>query len=154
MDIIIDKPENIKSDILGQILLLVEEGSQISASSRTLRSRLLAAELIGFIIDKNVVLTTATLKNPSKNYKRNVFKEAKVSSLDIIYNKELGYIATRSSREGEKLCQILLQEFIPKINTQKIFATSRKASIIHILKKFGFKQIGEKYKTDLSLIIN
>ena len=145
------KPNEIKDDILIQVINLVLEGEQISHAR--LKENLLKAEWIAYTIDDGIVKTTATLKNPLKSYRDRVYRESQSGKV-AIDQRELGYIATHKDFEGQKYCSKLLKEISPLITTENLFATTRKASMIHILKKHGFKICGKPYKKDLNLMIN
>jgi predicted GNAT family N-acyltransferase len=151
MTTIIDIPNNISKDLLGQLLELIETGSQVDPEG--LEERLMNADLIALLVDKDKIVTTATLKNPLTSYRNKVFKSAGVDSDKENYKKEIGYIVTHPDYEGQKLCQKLLSELVSKIDTQNIFATTRKPSMAHILTKYGFKKSGTTYNKDLDLLI-
>lgn len=154
MEVIIKRPSEISDKELNEILDLIEQGSQIPGNKADIIMRIKSAELISYISDEGRIISTATLKNPSDNYRKKVFTSAKADGILPAYKNELGYIATAKNRQGEKLCQKLLLAFIPLIADYKIFATTRKQSMIHVLGKFGFKITGEKYNLDLFLLVN
>ncbi len=151
MEIIIRKPNDVSADFIVQIMELLEQGGQISM--RGIEKRLMSADLIAIIVNNGMIMTAAVLKNPSPNYKKKVFESAKVGAAASQFEKELGYIVTHPEFEGRKLCQKLLSVFIPQINGFNLFATTRKASVIHILGKFEFKKFGEPYKDGLNLLV-
>lgn len=154
MEIIIKKPAEVSKNEMDQILYLIGHGEQIQGDYETITNRLMNAVFISFISEKAKIIATATLKNPAKSYAKKVFESAKAENLLQEYKHELGYIVTAGDREGEKLCQKLLTAFFPLIGGYKMYATTRKDSIIHILKKFGFRTAGEKYNSDLTLLVN
>lgn len=151
MTIIIDKPNNIEKELLFQIIDLVEKGDQVQW--HFIERGVKTAELIALLINDDKVLSSATLKNPLKSYRDNVFHLAKVNNFNNNNLQELGYIVTNPQHEGKKLCQTLLEQFFKTIGAKQIFATTRKPSMAHILEKFGFTKLGETYKTDLELLI-
>jgi predicted GNAT family N-acyltransferase len=154
MDKVIKRPSEVTENEMKQIVELVMDGGQIQGNSAVLKSRLDSSEYISFIKDEDKIVSTATLKNPVDSYRKKVFKSANVESLEKVYKYELGYIVTVKDREGEKLCQSLLTTIYPIISEYKMFATTRKESVKHILGKFGFKIAGNNYNEDLSLLIN
>lgn len=154
MEVIIKKPSEISENELMQIIALINTGEQIQGDNEQLKIRLLNAAYISFITSNGEIITTATLKNPAESYKEKVFESASVKGRTKEYTHELGYIVTASHREKEKLCQKLLSAFYPLIADHKIFATTRKDSVIHILGKFGFSAAGIKYNEDLTLLLN
>ncbi|GAA6765724.1 hypothetical protein AAFH68_16620 [Flavobacterium sp. CGRL1] len=154
MDIIIKRPFELSEKEIYQIIDLIESGSQIQGIRETINRRLRNAVLISFILDNDKIVATATLKNPAETYQKKVFKEAESDADITTYKYELGYIVTASSREGEKLCQKLLAVFFPKIAAYKMFATTRKAEMVHILGKYGFSRTGIIYNLNLCLLVN
>ncbi len=104
-------------------------------------------------MEGNLIISTATLKNPLASYRQKVFENAKV---EINNNgiKELGYISTLKNYEGKGFCQKLLKRFFEVIPFQPIYATTRKQSMIHILGKFCLKVEGQTYNSDLCLLTN
>ncbi|HEY1018669.1 MAG TPA: hypothetical protein VGE25_06720 [Sediminibacterium sp.] len=148
---IIDKPSNIDPTLLEKMKKLVEEGEQVKREY--LDYGIERADLIALIVDDNDVVAAATLKNPRNSYRDDVFEMAGEEQLKKGYDKELGYIVTNPKFEGKKKCQKLLTDFIPKIAHKQMFATTRKPAMAHILRKYGFEQVGNTYKKDLALLI-
>jgi predicted GNAT family N-acyltransferase len=151
MTTIIDKPANIDKDLLIQLIDLVEKGDQVQR--HFIERGVETADLIALLVDNREILSSATLKNPLKSYRDNVFQLAKADNFNRENLQELGYIVTNPKHEGKKLCQTLLTEFFKTIEDRQMFATTRKPSMAHILKKFDFTKLGDTYKTDLDLLI-
>lgn len=151
MKTIIDKPTNIDKDLLNQLIDLVEKGDQVQRNY--IERGIKTADLIALYVLNDVILSSATLKNPLKSYKDSVFQLAEVEKLNNDSIQELGYIITNPEHEGQKLCQRLLTEFFKIIGEKQMIATTRKPSMAHILSKFGFEKIGHKYKVDLELLV-
>lgn len=151
MKTIIDKPINIDKDLLNQLIDLVENGDQVQR--HYIERGIETADLIAIYVLNGVILSSATLKNPLKSYKDSVFLLAKANKSNIDNLQELGYIITNPKHEGQKFCQKLLTEFLKTIGDRQMFATTRKSSMTHILSKFGFRKIGDTYKTDLDLLV-
>lgn len=151
METLITKPKDIPQKLFAELIELVESGAQ--ADSEGLADRLMNADLIALKVDNDKIVTTATLKNPANSYRNRVFRSAGVERDQEPYTKELGYIVTDPLHEGKKHCQHLLNEFMPYIKEHKIFATTRKPSMIHILSKYGFRRHGNIYKDDLNLLV-
>lgn len=143
-------PKFISSEILNQIINLVIDGGQIQHG--LLKDNLLKSEYIAYIIEDDKVVTSATLKNPLKSYRDRVYQQSK-SNLESLNQRELGYIVTHKEFRGKGYCTNLLNEFQEYFNNQNLFATTRKESMIHILKKYNFRIVGETYKSDLKLLI-
>lgn len=151
MKTIIDKPINIDKDLLNQLIDLVENGEQVQRNY--IERGIETADLIAIYVLDGMILSAATLKNPLKSYRDKVFQLAKAENSNKKDLQELGYIITNSKYEGQKFCQKLLYEFFKTIGDRQMFATTRKPSMAHILSKFGFKKIGDTYKTDLDLLV-
>lgn len=142
---------DIPNDLFSQAYDLILERSPVDHIG--LKARLRGAELIALGVDDFKVVVTATLKNPLNSYKERVFRSAGVCDENVRYKREIGYIATNSSREGQKLCQHLLIHFFSKIENQNIFATTRDAAMMHILQKIGFVMLGKAFKDNLILMV-
>ncbi len=147
----ITQPIEIEPDNLFQIIELVINGGQVRREG--LRERIMRSDLVAYKLHGNIVICTATIKNPHANYTRKVFTSAKVLSSNK-YRKELGYISTHNDFEGLGNCQDLLKTFFNSIGHFPMYATTRKPSMVHILRKFGFNVIGITYNQDLILMTN
>ncbi len=146
----IQTPELVKEDHMTQIIALVVSGNQITKQG--LKERLLRSDLIAFGILGDLVITTATIKNPAASYSKRVFRQSQSPYSSDNFKKELGYIATHPDHEGKGYCQHLLSILLKGIHSP-MFATTRKASMIHILSKHGFMKTGRLYKEELSLMV-
>lgn len=153
MELLINKPENLNPEILEKLIFLVSEGGQIPHPER-IKARILNADFVAMYLDNGNIASTATLKNPDEDYKEGVFGDAESKRPFKNYTKELGYIVTSKEYEGQKLCQNLLTEIMPEVSKHKVFATTRKPSMVHILKKNGFSKEGNTYKGDLELLLS
>lgn len=150
MELIVTNPKKLDQSLLDKLSILISEGGQIPHG---FEERILKADFVALFLDNENIISTATLKNPNTNYKLSVFKSAKSGKSADLYIKELGYIVTNPKYEGQKLCQQLLDKIMPQISKHNVFATTRKASMAHILSKYGFKEDGQIYKGDLSLFV-
>ena len=137
--------------MLIQLIDLVEKGDQVQR--HFIERGVEKAELIALLVDNSEIVSSATLKNPLKSYRDDVFQLAKVDNFNRDNLQELGYIITNPKYEGKKLCQTLLAEFFKTIGNKQMFATTRKPSMAHILKKMYFTKLGDTYKADLELLI-
>jgi hypothetical protein len=140
----IKTPDELTDDQFSQLLDLIESGDQIP-NIKQVQVGLRNADKIGIIRRNNIIISTATIKNPADSYRRRVFNDAGVPELKENFGKELGYICTRSEHEGRKLCQQLLRILLD--GAKNIYATTRQASMVHILNKFGFVKSGHAFKT-------
>ena len=152
MEIRISKPNEICEEYLSQIIDLIVKGGQIRSDKHGIRELILLADFIAYKLNNEVVICTATLKNPYLEYREKVFNLAGVKS-DHTFIKELGYIVTHPDFENQGHCQSLLGSFFRLISHNSIYATTRKLSMIHILNKHGFLQTGTTYNNDLNLLI-
>lgn len=153
MELVIESPKNLNPEILNKLIFLVHEGGQIPHPER-IKDRILKADFVAMYLDNGEIASTATLKNPNEHYKESVFADAGSDMPFENYTKELGYIITSKEYEGQKLCQRLLTEIMPEVSKHKVFATTRKASMAHILQKNGFKKEGNLYKDNLELFVS
>jgi predicted GNAT family N-acyltransferase len=151
LKLIIDKPANLSQTIKDQVLHLVTLGEQVKPAFAKVGIH--RAELIGVVMEKDLVISTCCLKNPTANYRDSVFAGSKCVENPEDFTYELGYIATYPGHEGKGFCQRLLKDFFPLINQSPAFATTRKASMAHILGKYGFVKTGEIFKNDLELLV-
>lgn len=147
----IKKPKDVKLEHLRQVIDLIKSGDEVKTSRDKLHEYLLRADFISYKVQDNLIICTATLKNPFNSYKARVFGKAGASNPSN-YEKELGYIATHSKHENQGHCSALLKVFFKKINHNSIYATTRKPAMVHILSKFSFKQIGKNYDENLKLM--
>lgn len=152
MQIIIEKPGNISEDQLNQFTQLVKEGGEIKFPNG-LEERIQNCMLLGILKVEEEISAIIALKQPTSAYIAKKFAAAGVAQLAPKFSYELGYVVTRESFRGKKLCQKLLQEFIPHVRSLNIYGTTRKPEIIHILGKFNFGIAGEKFDEDLHLLI-
>jgi hypothetical protein len=151
MDVIIEDPKNIPATLKPQLIDLVVNGGQVAR--KFVEPGISRAILISIMIDREVIASTATIKNPLDSYRQGVFESANAIETPSLYPLEIGYIVTREEYEGNKLCPKLISDLMPKLANQNIFATTRKPAMIHILKKFRFRIIGQEYKDGLYLLV-
>lgn len=148
----IRKPNEVDKEHIRQIIDLIKSGGEIKTTKVKLQEYLLRADFISYNLKDNLVICTATLKNPFPTYKAKVFKMANANNV-FSYEKELGYIATDSKHENMGHCTELLKVFFKYIAHNSIYATTRKPAMIHILSKFEFKRIGITSDTNLELLV-
>ncbi len=151
MEIRISKPHDIDERYMSQIVDLIVRGGQVKGDRQTIRILIAFSDLVGFMTLDDIVICTATLKNPYVEYKEKVFNLAEVK-LSNNYHKELGYIVTHPEFENQGHCQQLLTTIFYQMRSLPIYATTRKPPMIHILNKLGFRKNGSVYNQDLSLL--
>jgi len=152
MNILIESPHNIEKEILIKLIDLIVAGGQVKRAYIEIGIK--SADLIAIIFDSDIIVSSATLKNPKTSYKKKVFDSANCSPLKSnSYKKELGYIVTNPDYESRGYSQKLLKHFLRSISNEKIFATTRKPAMAHILEKFNFIKAGKTYDGDLELLL-
>ncbi len=152
MKILIDSPRNIDKEILTELIDLIVLGGQVKRAF--IEKGIKSADLIAIMFDNDIIVSSATLKNPKASYKQKVFDSAKCSPLNSdSYKKELGYIVTNPDYESRGYSQKLLNDFLRPFSNEKIYATTRKPAMVHILKKLNFIKAGITYNRDLKLLL-
>lgn len=148
--ILIEPPAGLSQIWKDKIVQLVSQGGQVNKGY--IKVGLHRAKSIGLLTLDDVLISTCTLKVPTKTYRDGVFQQSKCGLFSEEFALELGYMATSPQFEGKGHCQALLNDFMPMINKSNVFATTRKPSIVHILGKLGFVVTGEPYKENLELL--
>lgn len=151
MNIIIETPSNLNDEIKIRLIDLVEKGGQVQRHH--IENGIQRAEKIALLINGKHIISSAALKNPLNSYRESVFSRAQAKNSMTSNLPELGYIVTAPEFEGNGYCTKLLNEFFKSINDKSMFATTRKPSMIHILKKLGFIEIGQAYGENLQLLL-
>lgn len=149
--IIVTNPSEIKKKHFDQIICLITKGGQVSKYG--LNERLLNSEKIAYKFFGSKILSVAAIKNPNKSYKTRVFRLSKVNLIKE-YNYELGYIVTDPDYEGKGYCQKVVSALLKKTKGLDMYATTRKSSMVHILKKHGFVKKGKVFKKGLTLMLS
>lgn len=149
--IVIAEPSEFIVELKAQMLHLVVTGGQVKEDLA--KTGIYRAMLVGIVLLDDRVISTCCLKVPFKNYRKNIFTLAKSSAEATHYTYELGYIATHPDHEGRGLCQKLLNEFFPRVSGYKMFATTRKDAMEHVLGKYLFNRSGNVFKDDLKLML-
>lgn len=140
---LIKKPADCTVQELRSFYDLLIEGGQVN--KRGLKDRIKSAELLGFCIVNNEVVGIAAVKKPNVNYKKRVFKEAKVSSLAPNYTYEVGYAVTKESNTRQGISSALINKLMSKSVSNVFFATTKSNGMRNLFNKIGFKQLGEDY---------
>jgi len=89
-------------------------------------------------------LGIASLKIPNDSYKEKVFRLSNSKEDSNKYNFELGWIVSLAKGNGNRIVELIS-------NSEKnIYATVREQNekMIYLLKKYGFRQSGNSYKSD------
>jgi ribosomal protein S18 acetylase RimI-like enzyme len=113
----------------------------------TLAERLSNVERISFFLENEEVISTASIKIPTNNYKKNTFINSKSNMNNKDFEYELGYISTSKNFQGQKLASKLCTEFCSLYSNHNIFSTTRidNDSMKSILTKNNFKETGKEF---------
>ena len=128
-----------------QIKNLIIEGDEVNVN--TLTERLSNSEIIAFYVENEKIISTATIKIPTANYKKNTFINSKTNLDFNIFEFELGYISTNINFQGKKLASKLCKELCALYPNHNIFSTTRidNEPMKSILSKNNFKEIGNEF---------
>lgn len=128
-----------------QIKSLIIEGDEVNAN--TLSERLSNAERISFYVENEEVISTASIKIPTANYKKDTFINSKANEDFDNFEFELGYISTNINFRGQKLASKLCKELCALYSNHNIFSTTRidNEPMKSILSQNNFKEIGNEF---------
>jgi hypothetical protein len=102
----------LSSKEINQIKNLIIEGDEVDVE--TLAERLSNVERISFFIENEEVISTASIKIPTNNYKKNTFINSKSNMNNEDFEYELGYTP---------LCEVpRLAQYLASRNTLYIFS--------------------------------
>ncbi len=143
-NVIIKSPQKCSDKELLEFKKMVCLGGQVQTD--VLQQRIENAHKLIFVFENKKLVSTAAIKQPSMNYKKNVFNKAGVTILQNNFIFEIGYIY--SIRSG--LGNILMESINSASSNLSCFATTRKDNKVmhHLLKKSGYTQLGSDYMSD------
>jgi ribosomal protein S18 acetylase RimI-like enzyme len=135
----------LSSKEINQIKNLIIEGDEVDVE--TLAERLSNVERISFFLENEEVISTASIKIPINNYKKNTFINSKSNINNEDFEYELGYISTSKNFQGQKLASKLCAELCSLYSNHNIFSTTRidNDSMKSILAKNNFKETGIEF---------
>ena len=114
-------PNEISSQILDQVQLLIEKESEVG--SALVKENLENAFLISYALDQEgLVVGTVTLKHPKEAYRRKI--EA-ITGLDLSGYLERGYTSVETAFRNSDVAHILIKGLIDRSRGQKIYVTIR-----------------------------
>ncbi len=124
---------------------LIIKGGEVD--SKTLSSRLSNTERISFFKENEEIISTASIKKPTDNYKKNTFTKSKSNKNSEDYQFELGYVSTDVNFQGQKLASKLCDKLCELYSNYSIFSTTRidNKSMKSILSKNNFKETGKEF---------
>lgn len=140
---IVKSPDLCTEGELKSFYQLVRKGDQVKGEGLEMLIR--QAKLLGFHYVDCKLAGVAGLKVPREKYKNRIFREAGLEHLSGHFHTELGWAVTRKEFEGSGIATSLIQKLLDQMKKEKIFSTSDKPSMQHILSKFGFAQSGHSY---------
>lgn len=128
-----------------QIKNLIIEGGEVDAE--TLAERLSKVDRVSFFVENEEIISTASIKIPNLNYKKNTFIKSKSNINSEDFKFELGYISTNMNFQGQKLASKLCAKLCELYSNQYVFSTTRinNEFMKSILTKNNFKEIGEEF---------
>jgi hypothetical protein len=140
------RPGDLQTNDLLEIERVVLEGGEVSPAN--VRERLEQAALIARLRDGNAVLAVAVLKRPALSYVQRLIKKSSYPGLSGEF-LELGYISVLRQHQDKKLGKQITAEIVKQVSSEtshvKLFATTRKDSVRHILSLNGFHQEGQQW---------
>ena len=137
----------IPGEIYDQIVDLILLGGEVERSG--LESRLRNVVRFQLAFDGKKLIGILALKKPLQAYKRIIARKAELSGHELEkFNKiehEAGYLVVHPSYRGMGIADKL--NFY--LQDTKMFATTKSLKVERIMKKYGFKQIGKPYSSDI-----
>lgn len=145
MELYLKKYSELSQIEINQIKNLIIEGDEVNVN--TLTERLSNAERISFYVENEKIISTATIKIPTANYKKNTFINSKSNVAFDNFEFELGYISTNVNFRGQKLASKLCKELCALYSKHNIFSTTRidNEPMKLILLQNDFKEIGNEF---------
>ena len=115
------KPDEISTQILDQIYLLIKEGGGVGSAH--IKENLKNAFLIGYALDQEgLVIGTVTLKHPKEEYRKKI---ETVTELDLSGYLERGYTSLEPEFRNSHLADRVIKGLIERSKGQKIYVTIR-----------------------------
>jgi hypothetical protein len=154
----VDTPRSLTQAQIAEIYNLVAQGGQVNL--QTLHTRLLEAELIGFIKSEGRIVATASLKRPRDTAGDNAFVKSGSPLSYADFPLELGYAIIAPEYRGLHLAGPLCQTLCDQCPSRNLFATTRKDNLVaqKILLNHRFFLSGNPFRDrndlyDLSLFV-
>lgn len=136
------------------IFNLIKKGGEVN--EEYIKSGLKRAELIGYYVDNDKVISVGVVKNPHPVHKSDIFEKSKTILNE--YKFEIGYFSTDELYQGEHLASKIFKKLCNKFKLFNIFATTRVSNIgmKKILENNKFEATGKSFenndKTDYLLL--
>jgi hypothetical protein len=145
MEDFIKKYAELTSKEIKQIENLIIKGCEVD--SKTLPERLSNTERISFFKENDEVISTASIKKPTDNYKTKIFIKSRTNRNNNDFLFELGYVSTDKNFQERKLASKLCYKLCKLYSNHSIFSTTRvdNESMKSILAKNNFKETGIEF---------
>jgi predicted GNAT family N-acyltransferase len=145
------KPDNCNEDQLKMFYDIVVEGKQVNPNG--LLNRIKDADYLSFCELNNEIVGVASIKNPDKNYKKDIFKKANVEKFADNFDYEIGYAVTKETHRRKGISEQLIKSLMDKSTSKSFYATTKNDSMRHLLEKIGFAKLGDNYTNDNNEIL-
>jgi hypothetical protein len=139
-------PTDLRPDELLEVENVILTGGEVDGSH--VRSRLQAAQLIARLYESNTLAAVAVVKRPAASYLRKIRERSGYSALSGDFC-ELGYISVLPGHQDKGLGKTITAETVRQIALRqpqlKLFATTRKDLVRHLLCLNGFRKQGREW---------
>lgn len=139
--------ESITDTLAQQYVALLKEQGKVNApnESRIKRCKFIALATV----ESRIIGAGAIKKKTESDFNSD---KANVQNLAEQFDWELGYCYTKSDYEGQGISSFIVKSLLNKIGNINLMASTElypKNSMIRILEKNGFKQIGTPWKSGI-----
>ena len=111
------KPRDLPPGYLGEICRMIESGG--SVGTKWVRYNLERAFLIGYVLERDIIVGNSSLKHPRTEYVEAVNRQ---SGLDLSQYLERGYTSVRPEYRGMGIGTKLLEGLTERIGNRKLFS--------------------------------
>ncbi|MES2056055.1 MAG: GNAT family N-acetyltransferase [Pseudomonadota bacterium] len=126
-----------------EFIALVNEAGEVDPN--TLPALVARALALVTLHDNKMLIGTAAVKIPYDEYRRDVFRSAKIADQANAYPLELGWVHVRPDYRGEGHSYTLMAQAIKAVAGQSVYATTKAAKMHTILPRYGFAIRGMPY---------
>lgn len=136
--IYVEDYENIKENVIDQIVTLILSTKQVQTDERLLRKLLRRSYKIGYKLVDDIVCCTVTIKTPTIEYKEKLFPSHKMYGAQHLYNLEIGYGVTHSEHKGKGYFKEILDMLVKQLPNNYSYATTKHDQIVKMMIGKGF----------------
>ena len=140
------RPSDLRTDDLAEVERVVLAGGEVNPAN--VRDRLQEAVLIARLRDGDVLVAVAVVKRPAQSYVQKLRKNSSYRGLSRDF-LELGYVSVLPQHQDKKLGKLITAEIVKQVSAEtphlKLFATTRKDSVLHILYLNRFHKEGRQW---------